>query len=257
MKVSQEQKNEIRKKLLKAAVEIMTYKGFQNSTMREISEKAGFGTATIYNYFPTKEKILYAYFEDKHGDLVNLMKTIPEFGEFTLKEKLQTQMESLLDMYLEDREFVVEAFRLMFDSPLRTFTEMIPIKDLFTKSVNEFFVDALHKNEIQEYVFKSFITNLYWDYVGIVSLYWCNDKSTGMSNTSQFIDLSLDVIVEILHSGLIFKFTNIASFIFKNHIYSNFQNISKIFPAKNVLYTAMNEKMRSKSGMDDEKHGTD
>lgn len=67
MKVSQEQKNEIRKKLLKAAVEIMTYKGFQNSTMREISEKAGFGTATIYNYFPTKEKITRYIMGDRRG----------------------------------------------------------------------------------------------------------------------------------------------------------------------------------------------
>jgi len=244
MKVSQEQKDEIRKKLIKAAVELMTEKGFQDATMREISDRAGYGSATIYHYFPNKEKILYAYFENKHKELIKLLKEVPDFSEFTLKEKLQVQIESLLDMYLEDREFVQEAYKLMFDSPLRTFTEMIPIKDTFLKTVNDFFEDSIKKNEISEYVFKGFINNLYWDFTGLVIIYWCNDNSEGFSNTSQFIDMTLDIIVEILRSGLIVKFSNIASFIFRNHIYSNFNNISRLFPARDVFQNVMKNATR-------------
>ena len=69
MKISQDQKREIRKKLINTAVEIMTEKGFQSATMREISSKAGLGSATIYHYFPNKEKILYAYFQEKHNEM--------------------------------------------------------------------------------------------------------------------------------------------------------------------------------------------
>ncbi|MCP4129396.1 MAG: TetR/AcrR family transcriptional regulator, partial [bacterium] len=143
MKVSQEKKKEIRKELIAAAVEIITEKGFKAATMREISAKAGYGSATIYNYFPTKEKILYAYFEDSHEQAALTLEQIPDLPEFTLKEKLQVQLESLLDVYLQDREFVMEAYKLIFDSPLRTFSEFVPIRDRFTAQVRLFIETAI------------------------------------------------------------------------------------------------------------------
>jgi AcrR family transcriptional regulator len=235
MKVSKDKKDEIKKKLIQAAVEVMTEKGFNSATMREISSKAGLGSATIYHYFPNKEKILYAYFEEKQKEVPVLLKDIPDFSNFSLKEKLQIQIETLLDIYLQDREFVQEAYKMMFDSPLRTFTEFTPIKDEFIKTADAFFEDAVKKNEIKEHTFKKFISNLYWDYAGVVTLYWCNDSSKGFTNTSQLIDMSLDIIVEILKSGIIGKLADIGVFLFRNHIYSNFQSVSKLFPIKEVM----------------------
>jgi AcrR family transcriptional regulator len=235
MNVSKDQKDEIKKKLINAAVEIMTQKGFNAATMREISAKAGLGSATIYHYFPNKEKILYAYFEEKHTEVPAILEKIPDFSEFSLKEKLQIQLETLLDLYLQDREFVQEAYKMMFDSPLSTFTEFFPIKDAFIKTVNGFLEESISKNEIKDHAFKKFINNLYWDYAGVVTLYWCNDTSKGFTNTSQIIDMSLDIIIEVLKSGIISKIADIGVFLFRNHIYSNVQSISTLFPIKDVL----------------------
>ncbi len=235
MKVSKDQKDQIRKKLIDAAVEVMTEKGFNAATMREISSKAGLGTATIYHYFPDKEKILYTYFLEKHREVPALLQKVPDFSEFSLKEKLQIQIETLLDIYLQDREFVQEAFKMMFDSPLRTFTELSPVKDTFTGTANGFFEESIRKNEIKDHVFKNFLNNIYWDYASLVILYWCSDNSKGFVNTSQFIDMSLDIIVEVLKSGIISKLADIGVFLFRNHIYSNFQSVSKLFPIKDIL----------------------
>jgi AcrR family transcriptional regulator len=261
MKVSKDKKNEIKKKLINTAVEIITEKGFQAATMREISDKAGYGSATIYHYFPNKEKILYAYFEEKQNELIKLLDEVPDFSEFTLKEKLQIQLESLLDLYLQDREFVQEAYKLMFDSPLRTFSEFQPIKEKFINTANGFFEESISKNEIQDYVYINFINNLYWDYAALVIHYWNNDKSTGFTNTSQFIDMSLDIIVEILKSGIIVKLTNIASFLFKNHIYTNIQSVNKLFPMKDIFqnvfkHSSLNREMNGRGNHGQTKRST-
>ncbi|MBN2039681.1 MAG: TetR/AcrR family transcriptional regulator [Spirochaetes bacterium] len=240
MNVSNEQKVENRKKLITAAVEIMSEKGFQAATMREISSRAGLGTATIYHYFPNKEKILYAYFQDKYEEVPDLLSEIPDFTDFTLKEKLQIQLESLFDLYLEDREFVLEAYKLMFDSPLRSFSEFIPIKDSFIKTVNIFFEESINNNEIPDSAYRNFINNLYWDYTALMTLYWCNDTSTGFTNTSQIIDMTLDIIIQVLKGGIISKFADIGMFLFKNHIFSNFQNMNKLFPLKDIIKNAKN-----------------
>jgi TetR/AcrR family transcriptional regulator, regulator of autoinduction and epiphytic fitness len=240
MNISQDQKKDIRKKLIKAAIEIMTEKGFSAATMREISSKAGVGTATIYHYFPNKEKILYAYFQDKHEEVPDILKEIPDFEEFTLKEKMQIQLESLFDLYLEDREFVLEAYKLMFDSPLRSLSEFIPIKDTYIKTVNQFIEESIEKNEIPDSAYKNFINNLYWDYIALMTLYWCHDTSTGFTNTSQIIDMTLDIIIQVLKGGIISKFADIGMFLFKNHIFANFQSMNKLFPFQDIIRTAKN-----------------
>ena len=231
MKVSKEKKEQIRKDLIQAAIEVITEKGYQSATMREISSKAGYGTATIYNYFPTKEKILYAYFEETYKELNEVLEKVPDIDEYTLKEKLQLQLESLLELYLRDREFVQEAYRLIFDSPLRTFTEFLPVKKLYTDTTRRYYREAVEAGEIPEHPLEKFIINLYWDYTGLIMFHWLSDTSEEFADTTQLIDMSLDIVVGILQAGIISRTAEVVSFLFKSHLYGSMGNIFKLFQA--------------------------
>ncbi len=238
MKISQKKKKEIRKTIIKAAVEVITEKDFRSATMREISTRAGLGTATIYNYFPNKEKILYGYIEDTVATLKESLKNIPDFDTYTLKEKLQSHLEGLLGLYLEDREFVQKAYKLMFDSPLHIsnmFMEFIPIDKVYTEPIKDFINEAFEKGDIPELPFMEFLVNLYGDYTGMIVLYWLSDDSPGFSATSELIDMSLDVIIGIMESGILSKSIDIITFLFRRHIAANIGNLHKIFSSKNRL----------------------
>ncbi|MCE5210307.1 MAG: TetR/AcrR family transcriptional regulator [Deltaproteobacteria bacterium] len=47
-------------RIMDAALRIFAEKGFQNSTITEISKEAGVSEATVYEYFGTKEDLLFA-----------------------------------------------------------------------------------------------------------------------------------------------------------------------------------------------------
>ena len=47
-------------RIMDAALRIFAEKGFQNTTITEISKAAGVSEATIYEYFGTKEDLLFA-----------------------------------------------------------------------------------------------------------------------------------------------------------------------------------------------------
>jgi TetR/AcrR family fatty acid metabolism transcriptional regulator len=47
-------------RILEAALKIFAEKGFQNATIVEISKEAGVSEATVYEYFGTKEDLLFA-----------------------------------------------------------------------------------------------------------------------------------------------------------------------------------------------------
>jgi TetR/AcrR family transcriptional regulator, fatty acid metabolism regulator protein len=52
-----------KKKIYEIAISLMEKKGFANTTIIEISKKAGVSVGTFYNYFSSKEEIFYDIFK--------------------------------------------------------------------------------------------------------------------------------------------------------------------------------------------------
>jgi AcrR family transcriptional regulator len=50
--------------ILQAAARVFAQRGFQAATIDEISERAGIGKGTVYEYFPSKQDLFYAVFTD-------------------------------------------------------------------------------------------------------------------------------------------------------------------------------------------------
>lgn len=53
-------KPELRERILRAALEIFAARGFTQSTMAQIAERAGLGTASLYRYYPGKAELFAA-----------------------------------------------------------------------------------------------------------------------------------------------------------------------------------------------------
>ncbi|KUO60290.1 MAG: TetR family transcriptional regulator [Gracilibacter sp. BRH_c7a] len=63
-------KEETKGNIIRSAVTLFREKGFQETSMEEISEKADISKGTLYNYFQDKESILIAHFQSSiinHG----------------------------------------------------------------------------------------------------------------------------------------------------------------------------------------------
>jgi len=58
--------------ILKAARELFARKGYHNTTLEEIAQHAEFGKGTIYNYFGSKEELLYGIIDHLTRDVVAL-----------------------------------------------------------------------------------------------------------------------------------------------------------------------------------------
>lgn len=55
-----------RQEIIAAAEELFAARGFENTTMEEIAEKAEFGKPTLYSYFKSKDEILFRIHMRKH-----------------------------------------------------------------------------------------------------------------------------------------------------------------------------------------------
>ncbi|MBI5584220.1 MAG: TetR family transcriptional regulator [Deltaproteobacteria bacterium] len=222
MKISNEKKLETRLKLIKVAVEIVSEKGLKGTTMKAIAKAAHIGEATIYNYFPTKEAILFAYYEHQLQTGAERLKSIPGFNKFTLQEQLQAFLETNLELFLPDREFIQETFKMVFFSLFQQVKQMQAIRDLFSKIINDLFEAAVEVGEIPKQAFQEILLQFVWDYyIGII-IYWSKDSSDQFNNTSILIDKSLHLACSLLKAGIVNKLFDITQFLFKQHILSRF-----------------------------------
>ena len=220
MKISKEQKEKNRVKIISAAVDIITAKGFKSATMREIARAAGMGDATIYNYFPTKEAIVYGYYEEKFDQVTAQLKQISDFNEYTFQEQLQAFFELKLDIFLPDREFIDKTFKTAFFTLSQHYSRTRPIKDRFIRIVEDIFQAAIEVDEIPDPVFREMTIQFFWEYyIGLV-IYWLRDESDRFENTSVLIDKSLDLACTAIKTGIGNKIFDMGIFLFKNHILS-------------------------------------
>jgi AcrR family transcriptional regulator len=226
MKVSKSAKEKTKEKIIQSAVELIVQKGYKNSTLRDIAKEAGVSNPTIYNYFATKEKLLYAYVELKHKQAIEILYKIEDFHTYTLREQLQTLIETELELYLEDREFVAQIADMVFESNGINIRKMYDTNALFLQTVEEMIDIAIEANEIASPTFKEHLPTLFWDYYIMVVAYWLQDDSEMFENTTQFIDHSLGLMEAVLHSDILNKASELGMFLFKTHMLSQLHKFS-------------------------------
>src|ERR1700683_3298939 len=72
---------ETRERLLRAALDLFARKGFNETTVEDITESADVGKGTFFNYFPSKDHILLAFGEMQLAKLQSAVEEARRTGE--------------------------------------------------------------------------------------------------------------------------------------------------------------------------------
>ena len=228
MKLNAQDQQLTRVRILEAAVDVITIKGFKSATMREIAKQAQVGDATIYNYFPTKEKLLYGYCEYVQQQVMLELKEISDFHEYSVQEQLQQLVETNLRVWLPAREFLQQVFEISFAEPVAGFSNIAETKRLFTSMVVDMLDAAVEAGEIPDQSYRELLPRLFWDYMTGIMAYWLKDTSEGFANTTQVIDRSMELVANILQQGMVGKLLDLASFLFRTHIMTHMDSLKNL-----------------------------
>jgi AcrR family transcriptional regulator len=186
--------------------------------MREISRHAQVGDATIYNYFPSKEKLLYGYCEYVQEQVLQQLKSIDNFHEYTLHEQLQQLVELELQTWLPAREFLQQVYSQTFAAPVAGFSHLVETRRLFSEMVTDMLAAAIEVEEIPQQPYQELLPRLFWDYMSGILSYWLRDNSEGFSYTTRVVDSSMEIVSSILYQGLVGKSLDLVSLIFRTHV---------------------------------------
>lgn len=224
MRTTQAQQRKTQRLIIRTAVDMVTQHGFDGTTMKQIARAAGVGDATIYNYFPTKERLVLSYFEQAFGDALAAAQATPDWPNFTLQEQMQLLIDSVLQVMLADREFVAIAKGLVERTPMLMLSGEVPGKALMKQAFADMLIGAEKSGEILHCGFKPSLCALLADSVYAIMAYWLSDTSEGFGNTTQLVDLSLGVLVLALKSGIGDKLLELGGFVIRSQLARMMQN---------------------------------
>jgi AcrR family transcriptional regulator len=218
MRISKSQQDKNQRQLLAAAVELIVSQGYERTTMKQIARAAGLGDATIYKYFPSKEKLVLGYYELAVREaLAQTLKT-KGLADYGLQERLQRLVDAVLERLLPDREFVAITRGLARDNPLLLLGDALPGKAALKAQFEAWLAEAEAAGQIAACGFKGLLAGLMADYVFAIVVYWLQDESAEFSDTTQLTDLSLGLLVLMLESGLINKLGELGGFLLRNQL---------------------------------------
>ena len=218
MRVSEEKKLETRRAIVSCAADLFVMKGYEETSMKEIARQAGIGDATIYKYFPNKDKLILGFYDVRGEQALSEYHSTEGVEEFNFSEKLQLAIDTLIEQLIADREFIEISFAQILKSPISLMKDQLSILEKYTM-LFESMLDELEEHEDYPAIpLKSSIAHLITDFLLGIMLYWTKDDSEEFSNTSQLVDISVGTIDSVLKSGVMVKFMDLAGFLIKTQL---------------------------------------
>lgn len=101
-------KREARRKIFKAAFELFREKGFEETTVDEIAERADVAKGTVFNYFPRKASFLEAWIQHWSVSLAEELGPADQW-EGTTRQKLERLFLVFADLVVEDPDLARQA----------------------------------------------------------------------------------------------------------------------------------------------------
>ena len=184
--------------ILETALEMFRERGYEETTMRAIAQKAGVSLGNAYYYFRSKEYLIQAFYQRIHDDHLAVSEVALEQGH-TLKARLLTVMRLKIDTLKPYHQFAGVLFKTAAHpkSPLNPFSdESDPVRQasiqLFDKVV-EGTTARIPKDLRAE------LPYLLWVYhMGIV-LFWIHDPSPKHQRTYRLINHTVDLLDKLIH----------------------------------------------------------
>jgi len=195
-------KQAIRRRIVKAALNLFQTKGFDGTTTRAIAQKAGIAEGTVFNYFRTKEDIALYFFDQEVTHAIATVRADPRLRKAPLQEKLFTLVHSQLEYLAPFERFIGAAFvhALKPASPLGPFSHRaMELRHRYLAFVEELIQESIPEQKRNPLSFLA--PEVFWIYYLGALLYWLHDSSEGKQSTLAFLDRSLNMGVSMLKKG--------------------------------------------------------
>lgn len=185
-----------RSRILSTALAVFRQQGLDAATMREISKQAGIALGAAYYYFPGKEAIIQAYYDDVQNEHYSRVKAALSGTDLDLEGRLRAAFHAKLDIVQGDRKILGALFRYTGepDHPLSVLGEGTRQNRDQSTAVLDL---AVGDENLPEDI-RAFLPIALWAlHMGLL-LYFIYDTSPQQQRTRKLVDGAVKLLVQLL-----------------------------------------------------------
>jgi AcrR family transcriptional regulator len=183
-------KENTRKKIFKAALELFTSKGFEKTIIEDITKRANVAKGTFYNFFSKKEDVLVYYLESKIAESHEKFR-INNGSNFI--EQYKGLLSNYLNFIFKNKNFakIILKERVMSQGSKRNPYEL-KIKQRIAQLVDL----AKQREEIRDHIDTSRIVEVVTGINTLYIIYWVNGS---LKNKEECIARICEAVEHFLH----------------------------------------------------------
>lgn len=182
--------------LFETALKKFRERGVESVTMRELASAAGTSLGAAYYYFPSKESIIQAYYDDVQAEHTRRLEKALAQRRLDLKDRLRAAFHSKLDIVQGDRKLLGALFRYAGEPghPLSVFGEGTRQTRLQSLAI---FQTAIGEEGLPQDI-RTILPAALWALHLAVLLYFIYDTSPEQGRTRHLVDGVLALVVRVV-----------------------------------------------------------
>lgn len=182
--------------LLATALRVFRERGLEGATMRDLAAAAGASLGSAYYYFPSKEAIIQAYYDDVQAAHAQRVEAALGEKRLDLRERLRAAFHFKLDILQGDRKLLGALFRYTGEPghPLSALGDGTRETRRQSMSV---FEKAVGEERLPDDI-RGVLPTALWALHMAILLYFIYDDSPEQQRTRRLVDGVLALLVRIL-----------------------------------------------------------
>ncbi len=196
---SESKSEQTRAAILETALALFRERGYEETTMRAIAEKANVSLGNAYYYFKSKEHLIQEFYMRTHVEHLAAARPILDH-EKTLKGRLLGVIRAKIETNEPYHAFAGILFTSAADpkSPLNPFSpESMPARREATAVFAEALDGAKTRLKLPADLLPE-LPNLLWVFHMGLILFWIHDDSPGRERTYLLVDYTVDIVVKLI-----------------------------------------------------------
>jgi AcrR family transcriptional regulator len=183
--------------ILETALEIFRERGYEETTMRAIAQKAGVSLGNAYYYFHSKEHLIQAFYQRTHEEHLAVSREALETAT-SLKARLLEVIRLKISTLEPYHQFAGVLFKTAADpqSPLNPFSDdSDPVRE---GSIQLFANIVEHSRTRVPNDLRAELPYLLWVFHMGIILFWIHDSSRKRVRTYRLIDHTVDLVDKLI-----------------------------------------------------------
>ncbi|MFZ0981542.1 MAG: TetR family transcriptional regulator [Candidatus Acidiferrales bacterium] len=186
------------RRILDAALNLFRTKGFEETTMRDISAAAEVATGAAYYYYPSKDAIVLAFYQRSCVEMQSRIEDTIARAPDNLEDRLKALIQAKLQYFAPYRSVLRALLKNGADPahPLSPFAENNkPIRDVDVGWFRKILVDCGTRvpRDLQPH-----LPDVLWMFQMGVIYFWITDDSHGQRRTGRLLALGAKIVATLL-----------------------------------------------------------